>query len=107
MQTHPSGQGHVRDSSCHLSFAGWLEQRRSFQSGVVSKGTEASPAHLHMPQEGSLGVPRLCLHTTDHPARDGAASAASTQVLQHFKPPLKSHSAGDVSQKIFQQRRGK
>lgn len=85
-----------------LSSAGWLEQVIFPAWGGFQRYKSFA-----QPQEGSLGLPGLCLQTTDHPARDEAASAASTQVLQHFKPTLMSHSAGDVSQKVFQQRRGK
>lgn len=110
METHPSSQGQActgqllspsplqadLNRTSNLSNLGWF-----------SKTEKLQPTRLHMPQEGSLGLPRLCLQTTDRSARDEASSAASIQALQHFKPTLMSRSAGDVSQKIFQQRRGK
>lgn len=49
----------------------------------------------------SAGLPRLCLQTTAHPARDEASSAASSQALYHLRFTLISHFTGDVNQKIF------
>lgn len=88
METHPSGPGQLLSPSplqADLNRTGRLSNL-----GWFSKIQMLQPAHLHMAQEGSLSLPQLCLQTTDHPGRDEASSAASTQVLQHFKPTLKS-----------------